>query len=323
MDPGRNALFSAICMIALSSACVPASPSPAGSPTTAGTISIRRTPSQSRTPTVTKTRFFSPTPTPPGYPHITLPDADKLAEIRRKGQAGCMRSGIFSKVGDSLTANGIFMVPFGSAGYFLGEYGYLQDVVDFFSRENARSGNSFVNESLAAQSGWRAEDALDPANAGSICQEGESPLSCEYRTVRPSMVVILLGTNDAAAPTGSYGESMRKIVVFALNRGIIPILTTLPSMKGTDVEPYNSIIRDLARRWDVPLIDLYAALAALPHAGLAPDGVHLSWIHPADFRPPNLEYGMTVRNLLALQALDAVWKSFPPEGGREMISCGG
>jgi len=41
----------------------------------------------------------------------------------------------------------------------------------------------------------------------------------------------------------------------------------------------------------------------------ASDGVHPSAApNSADFTPENLQYGMTVRNLTALQALDAVWR---------------
>jgi hypothetical protein len=49
----------------------------------------------------------------------------------------------------------------------------------------------------------------------------------------------------------------------------------------------------------------------LPDAGLAPDGTHPS-IPPkgykgsADFRASNLYYGYVIRNLTALQMLDAV-----------------
>ena len=116
------------------------------------------------------------------------------------------------------------------------------------------------------------------------------------------------------ASTGNYRETMRRIVQFSLDRGILPILTTLPVLAGKDVEPYNAAIRGLALEREIPLIDLSAALAALPNQGLAPDGIHLSWVEPAVFEPQYLRHGMTVRNLLTLQALDAVWRSYPPDG---------
>jgi hypothetical protein len=43
---------------------------------------------------------------------------------------------------------------------------------------------------------------------------------------------------------------------------------------------------------------------------LSSDGVHPSYVtsHAADFTPEYLQYGYTVRNLTALQALDEVWR---------------
>ncbi|MGB7540280.1 MAG: SGNH/GDSL hydrolase family protein [Anaerolineales bacterium] len=268
------------------------------------------------TATLTASATASPMITLPGYPNIILPDVERLREIFREGTRQGMRAGVFSKVGDSITSNIYFMVPFGTADYDLGEYGYLQDVIEYYLRENAQEGNSFVHDSFAARTSWRAEHVLDPARVRAPCEAGETPLLCEYRIVRPAAAVILLGTNDAMSPTGSYEESMRRIVVLSLNRGIIPILTTLPDLLGRDVGPYNAVIRGLAADWDLPLIDLSSALASLPGKGLTPDGVHLSWLEPAVFEPPYLKYGMTVRNLLTLQALDAVWRSFPAGGDK-------
>ncbi len=299
--------------IALSAACATVSPTP---PPTAGitfVASVSRSPNPTATPAATATVTPSATPALPAYPNLIFPGIDRLRRIYEAGRHGGIQSGIFSKVGDSLTANGIFLAPFGTGNYVLGEYGYLQGVIDFFSREYAREGNSFVNISLAAKVGWRAEDVLDPANVLLPCAALETPLDCEYRTVDPAIAVILLGTNDAAAPTGLYEESMRTIIARTLEYGIIPILTTLPDLEGKDIEPYNVFLRDLANQWDIPLIDLSAALEPLPRHGLAPDGIHLSWVEPAVFEPRYLQHGMTVRNLLTLQALDAVWRSYPPE----------
>ncbi|OGO08958.1 MAG: hypothetical protein A3K46_05555 [Chloroflexi bacterium RBG_13_60_9] len=301
--------------IVLATAC-----GPAGTPVPVATDALPPSPFPTRepavSPTLTATIFLSPTPeTPlPSYPNITLPDRERLRAIFTSGARGGMRSGIFSKVGDSITANGYFLAPFGTGDYALGGYGYLQEVIGYYLREDAYEGNSFVHDSFSARTSWRAEHVLDPARARPPCEAGESPLGCECRLVQPAVAVIMLGTNDVMAGTGigDYRETLHKIVIHMLNRGVIPILTTLPVLRGKDAEPYNAVIRDLAQRWDIPLIDLSIALAGLPNAGLSPDGVHLSWIEPAVLEAPYLNHGMTVRNLLTLQALDAVWRSFPP-----------
>jgi hypothetical protein len=279
-----------------------------------GTIPGIATASRTPSPTPTATLTASPTPLPtlplPEYPDITLPGIDRLREIFLSGQREGMRSGVFAKVGDSITANNVFLAPFGSGDYSLGEYGYLQEMIDFYSRENAREGNSFADNSIAAHGSWRAEHVLDPSKAPSPCAAGEVPLTCEYRLVQPAVAVILLGTNDVMAPTKGFETSYPRILAETLDRGIIPILNTLPPMRGQDVEPFNAVIRFAADQWDVPWIDLYSALVRLPGQGLSRDGIHLSWIEPAVFEPRYLEQGMTVRNLLTLQALDAVWRSY-------------
>ena len=301
-------------ILMLCSACAPAAPP---TPTAGRTAPLPAgsAPGPSAVPAATPTGTATPTPTValPAHPHIVLPGIERLQSILLAGRRQGLRSGVFSKVGDSLTANGIFLAPFGGNDYSLGEYGYLQEVIDFFSREDARGGNAFVNPSLAAQSGWRAEDVLDPPHAPPLCGERESPLDCEFRIVRPAIAVILLGTNDAAAPTGSYEKSKGTIIARSLACGILPVLTTLPEMVNRDTGPYSAFVRDLAGRWDLPLIDLAAALAALPRHGLGPDGIHLSWVEPAVFEPQYLQHGMTVRNLLTLHMLDALWRAYPPD----------
>jgi lysophospholipase L1-like esterase len=77
------------------------------------------------------------------------------------------------------------------------------------------------------------------------------------------------------------------------------------------VEEFNAILAALTREYDVPLLDYWSALQGLPNDGLGSDGVHPSTApsgNSANFTPEYLQYGMTVRNLTALWALDAVWK---------------
>ena len=75
--------------------------------------------------------------------------------------------------------------------------------------------------------------------------------------------------------------------------------------------PANPASGKLARRYNIPLWEFGGAMQSLPDAGLAGDGIHPS-IPPrgykgaADFRPNNLHYGYVIRNLTALQMLDAV-----------------
>ena len=67
----------------------------------------------------------------------------------------------------------------------------------------------------------------------------------------------------------------------------------------------------MAQQYSIPLWDYWAALQPVPNQGIGPDGIHPSV--PADnqtanFTGDHLNYGYTVRNLTALQVLNAVWR---------------
>jgi LysM repeat protein len=263
----------------------------------------------------------SPTQPSP-YPYISGV-SDYVREIFNHGQALGNHPNLFSKVGDSITVSDAFLYPIGGGKYSLYEYSYLQPVIDFYSEARGRTNNSFANVSLAASIGWSAHALLtSDVSHETLCGETESPLECEYRWLKPSVALIMLGTNDVPnTQLSSYENAMREIIETTIQYGIIPILSTIPPihMGGTEgrVDSINSIITSLASEYDVPLLDYWAALQGLPNDGLRSDGVHPSLApagHNADFTPENLQYGMPVRSLTALQALDLVWRTVLPEG---------
>jgi len=237
-------------------------------------------------------------------------------QIFERGQQLGNRRDVFSKVGDSLTVATFVLYPFGWGTYNLGPYQHLQTAVNFFSTTNAREGNSFANVSLAADNGWTTRDLLDPARArGGVCQAGETPLACEYRVVKPSVALILIGTNDVASvPVNEYAGNLQRIVQITIENGIIPVLSTIPTRFGYDVTPYNQTIIQTAQANGIPLWDYWSAMQLLPNGGLSADGMHPSYPSETDFAAAanftgdNLQYGYVIRNLTALEALDAVWR---------------
>jgi LysM repeat protein len=242
---------------------------------------------------------------------------ESLRDIYARGQALGNRPGVFSKIGDSITVNNGFLYPFGLRLYLLYEHTYLQPVIDFYNEGWARTHTSFANVSLAAGIGWSSWTMLTPGEGDpELCGKNETPLECEYRWVRPSVSVIMLGTNDVAGrPSGSYGASLRQIVEITLDWDIIPILTTIPPMQraGVDerVEAWNASIRSIAEEYQIPLIDYWSALQHALNNGLGPDGVHPSSAPAGDngvLSTENLRYGMPLRNLLTLQALEQLWR---------------
>lgn len=226
------------------------------------------------------------------------------------------RPDVFSKIGDSITVAPHMLNPIGDGLYNLGDFQYLQGVIDHFATSEARDNHSpFNNLSLAAGIGWPAHAAIDSRFADpSLCEPGETPLTCEYRVVRPAFALILFGANDVSRFSASiYEGNLQEIVQTSVDLGVIPIISTLPNRAGYEeqVAEFNTVVRETAAQFSIPVWDYHAAMEGLPENGLDVDGIHPS-IPPrgykgsADFRAHNLYYGYVIRNLTALQMLDAV-----------------
>lgn len=239
-------------------------------------------------------------------------------QIFINGRNAGNRINVFSKVGDSITISGAFLNGFGVNKYNLRDYQQdLEPVVKFYSQETARNSNSFANTSLAADTNWSTASIFLTSNSNkTLCNTNEIPLICEYRIVRPAVALIMLGTNDVPGiPIEAFQRNMRLIIEITTQMGTVPIISTIPPMlnrsDASRVLVFNTLIKALAREYDVPLLDYWAALQPLPNFGIANDGVHptFSQQYSTDFTPDAMLYGMTVRNLTALQALDAVWRT--------------
>lgn len=240
------------------------------------------------------------------------PVMEHVQHIIAVGQLEHNRANVFSKVGDSITVSRSFLYSFGNENYDLAEYDYLQTAIDFYQEDNARTGNSFMNTSLAAGEGWAAWGVLstDLTNTD-FCAVGEIPLICEYRIVRPSMALIMFGTNDVGYRTGGqFRADMMRIVTISIDMGVVPILSTFPNRpdEAERVIMFNNIVRDIAHTQALPLIDYYELTNILPNYGLTRDNIHPStppsgFASAAIFSDSNLQYGYTVRNLATLQTL--------------------
>ena len=222
------------------------------------------------------------------------------------GQAIGNHVDVFSKVGDSNTDNPAFLTPFDQGNYDLGNYSDLALTINYFK-------GSFARTSAAAVGGFSTAKVLDPANDQAGCASGETPLACEYRINRPSVALILLGTGDQHSWQG-FEARYRTIIEYTIAQGIVPVLMTkaddLESKEDTAPAGFtNETIRRLAQEYDLPLLDLRKAVEPLPNLGCGPDGFHYN--RPPDgqtatFDTAHLQYGFNMRNLTALQALDAL-----------------
>ena len=100
---------------------------------------------------------------------------------------------------------------------------------------------------------------------------------------------------------------MRQILDILLSASVVPILST----KGDNLEGdhrINQTIACLAQEYDVPLWNFWSAIQPLPNHGLQPDLEHLTYgINDFDDEHA-MQAAWTLRNLTALQVLDAVWR---------------
>jgi uncharacterized protein YgiM (DUF1202 family) len=244
--------------------------------------------------------------------------------IRKIYQLGLQmgnRPDVFSKVGDCESAGVGFLRAFGYNlyRYDLGEYGYLQAVIDRYDSTSPRrdTDNSFTYVGVAAHNGFTVWSVLDPRWADrKVCSKDETPLACEYRLVKPGVAIIMLGSADLhVMDMQQFQTGLRHILIYTINSGTVPILSTFPGhpARYDQTKAFNWTMTELAREYGVPVVDLWQALDYLPNRGMVGDGFHMTTPPNDDlagvFSLENLDnYGMTVRNLTSLQALEAVWR---------------
>ncbi len=190
-----------------------------------------------------------------------------------EGRAQGNNPHVLTKAGDCSSQHWYFLQQLSWGQYNLGAYTNLQSVVNQF-------GESFAYDSQADHNGFNANSVLAPEWANpNVCQQGESPLLCEFRIHKPSVIVIMFGTSDllVMAPA-EFDFYMRHIVQESIDAGVIPILSTFPGNMNfwNRTILYNQIVVRIALDYDIPLINLWLALEQSPNHGLEADGCHLS-----------------------------------------------
>lgn len=223
-------------------------------------------------------------------------------DVYRRGQVSGNDPRAFSKIGDGEISTAWFLTAFdlGESYYDLGTYQDLQSVIDYFD-------GSFERVGMAARRGFNTQRILDSAlRDDSLCELDESPLTCELRLHRPAFAILSLGTNQVWKPD-EFEVGMRQILDILLVHNVVPVLST----KGDNLEGdhrINRTIACLAEEYKIPLWNFWAAIQPLPNHGLQPDLEHLTY-GVTDFDDVEaMQSAWAVRNLTALQALDAVWR---------------
>ncbi|MDR3573406.1 MAG: hypothetical protein P4L50_06085 [Anaerolineaceae bacterium] len=228
--------------------------------------------------------------------------SDTARAIYARGQKAGNNPDAFSKVGDCESRTQWFLTDFDKIPptYTLGPYTDLQPVIEYFK-------GSYARMSVASLPGFTAASVLTPLWADpKQCNRSETPLSCEYRLHRPSFALIMLGTNDVPH-IDKFEPNMRTIIEFTIDQGIVPILVTKADNLEGD-KRINATIAELANEYDIPLWNFWRAVQGLPNGGLQSDNAHLTFGTNNFANAASLQSAWPVRNLTALQTLDAVWR---------------
>ena len=287
-------------------------------------------------PTPTETPTTEPTVGAPSIVMQTpvLPDLSQIlanrGNIFNNGVAMGNSAQVFSLAGDDLFENRFdaglpLLTPFGTAQFNLGENGDLQTVINWYNAVTLADGtNSLVHESQAIGSDRRSYDLLDSGNVNqSLCPGGANVLACELQAVKPAILIISVGANDALDPgrdMSAFRNDLQQIINTVISNGTIPVLmTTLPRNDGfVSQETLNAIneqIIDAANANMIPLINVYRGLSELPNAGLDGDNVSLS-VSPNGGGSLAVSdvttYGVNAVNLYILRTLELLRSSLFP-----------
>jgi len=231
-----------------------------------------------------------------------------VAHLRAIAATADLRDDVFAKMGGSSIESFAYLHCFASDRHLdLGGREELRPTIEFFRGGRAdRRHNPFRRRSLAAHKGWSLRHGLTGR---------PTRIVRELRATRARYALLLFGGNDVQARNPRrFGTQLEKTVETLVHRGVVPVLGST-SPRGDDpamdlwARRYNRISRGIARAWDLPYINFYLALEALPRHGLARDGVHSNVLldggrgRPCVFTEEGLQRGMNVRNLRTLESL--------------------
>lgn len=217
----------------------------------------------------------------------------------------------FIQIGDSNSASQAYLGLIGQGNYTLGSYGYLQGTIDYFVGGGI---NSFSQKQQTAQSGNLTTTIIDPIFADPRYCPGTAPLDCELNRTSPSIAIIYLGAADRQTiDHDTYYNALRTIVERSIANNVLPILTLMPTkphpqrteLKGME---FNMIMLEIGRQYDIPVINMWAAVRGLPENGMENDLLHFTYSGSAflNFAGGEGQWGYTRWNLEVLKTLQAL-----------------
>jgi hypothetical protein len=234
-------------------------------------------------------------------PAIPMTVSDAMQAVYQRGLELGNDPTHFSVIGDCQNVSSYFMAVFEKPSEFsLGEqFAYLQPTIDYYQ-------GSFSRKSLAVKGGFNVAAILSPLRADpKACNPNESPLDCELRTWKPSIVFVSMETWWSEKPEQEYDKYMRRVIERILETGAVPIIATkADNLEGN--HGINATIAQIAYDYDLPLWNFWAAVQPLPNHGLSSDHFHLTFARNFFDDPVRMKSAWPWRNLTALQTLDVV-----------------
>jgi hypothetical protein len=190
--------------------------------------------------------------------------AEAMRRVAEKSRNA--RTGVILHVGDSITyANPYGQWPRGGAGK-------TDEDVAALNWMHAGAGNDTDGWHLAAfdhPDGGRSYTACGGITLREMLDGGKQkmpPLSRILDTYKPQAVVLMLGTNDASQRRDmeAYAKDLDEAIGLMLQRGIVPIVSTIPPHVGQPeaARRINAAIRAAAERNKLPLIDFEREILA-------------------------------------------------------------
>jgi lysophospholipase L1-like esterase len=208
--------------------------------------------------------------------------APEMKEVAKKFKG---TPGVVILMGDSITyANQ-------NTAWAVAGQGQSPEVKAFLKWAHAGEKNDFDGWTAARvdAANGRSHTASSGITTGEYLAGGHHGLPSLAELIKkynPQLVIYMLGTNDmnrGVAPAAA-AANVEKAVDALLANGTIPIVSTIPPMKGKNplVEQYNAELKKLGEKKKIPMLDLFSEMKAV-NANLdewLSDGVHLTFATP-------------------------------------------
>lgn len=214
----------------------------------------------------------------------------EMRDLYQQGLAAGNNPRAFSILGDCQSQPEVFLAPYDLDAEFVSTLDPdLQETVGQFQGMFSRLSPTIKDGTTEGALLWSEWND----NPEGLCTHGETPLDCELRTNRPSIVFIHVGTHWEARSQRYFTTIIEKV----LASKAIPVLVTKADNREKD-ERINRAYAELAAQYNIPLWNFWATVQHLPNFGMERGSdMYLS------------EEGMIVHRAEALNALDAIWKA--------------